>query len=257
MDRATSKVRWSRDEIIVACGVYFTLPFGKMHARNPRIVRVAGFLGRTPSSLAMKLTNLASLDPAHRARGVSGLVGHSHLDEEIWREFQSNWEEMALLSEEKLQGLEVPDIAVAESELPSGDIATETEGTRKIRTMQGFFRKVVFAAYDSRCCITGNPIGDLLVASHILPWSEFPNERLNPRNGLCLAAHFDRAFDRGLISFDNKLRLILSRRLRDHLPNEALEMEFVRRAGQPLLCPDRFAPDSVFMAYHRNRFGFD
>jgi putative restriction endonuclease len=205
----------------------------------------------------MKLTNLASLDPAHRARGVKGLVGRSRLDEEIWREFQSNWEEMALLSEEKLQSLEVPGIAVPESEHPSGDIATETEGTRMIRTMQGFFRKVIFAAYDSRCCVTANPIGDLLVASHILPWSEFPKERLNPKNGLCLAAHFDRAFDRGLISFDDNLRLILSRRLRDYLPNDALETEFVRRAGQPLLCPDRFAPDSAFVAYHRKRFGFD
>lgn len=257
MGRTTSRVPWSRDQIIVACGLYFTLPFGQMHARNPRIIEVAALLGRTASSLAMKLTNLASLDPAHRARGVRGLPGHSRLDEEIWREFQNNWEEMAVLSEEKLQSLEGPDIAVPESEHPSGDIATETLGTRKIRTMQSFFRKVIFAAYDSRCCITGNPIGDLLVASHIMPWSEFPNERLNPRNGLCLAAHFDRAFDRGLISFDGNLRLILSRRLRDHLPNEALETEFARRAGQPLLRPDRFAPDSAFMAYHRNRFGFD
>jgi putative restriction endonuclease len=204
----------------------------------------------------MKLTNLASLDPAHHARGVKGLVGHSRLDEEIWREFQSNWEEMALLSEEKLQSLVVPGIAVPEAASPSGDTATETEGTRMIRTMQGFFRKVILAAYDSRCCVTANPIGDLLVASHILPWSEFPKQRLNPRNGLCLAAHFDRAFDRGLISFDDSLRLIVSRRLREYLPNEALETEFVRRAGQPLLCPDRFAPDSAFMAHHRNRFGF-
>ena len=215
MDRTTSKVPWSRDDVIVACGLYFTLPFGQMHARNPRIVEVAALLGRTASSLAMKLTNLASLDPAHRARGVKGLVGCSRLDEQVWREFQDNWEEMALLSEEKLRGLEAPSIAVPEPKYPSDDIATEAEGTRKIRIMQGFFRKVVFAAYDSRCCITGNPIGDLLVASHILPWSEFPKERLNPRNGLCLAAHFDRAFDRGLISFDGNLRLILSHRLRN------------------------------------------
>jgi len=177
-----------------------------MHARNPRIVEVAGFLGRTPSSVAMKLTNLASLDPAHRARGVKGLGGHSRLDEEIWYEFQSNWEKMALLSEEKLQSLEILDSVVPDSEYPPANIATETEGTRKIRTMQSFFRKVVLAAYDVKCCITENPIGDLLVASHILPWSKFPNERLNPRNGLCLAAHFDRAFDRGLISFDDSLR---------------------------------------------------
>jgi len=201
----------------------------------------------------MKLTNLASLDPQHRARGVKGLAGHSRLDEEIWYEFQDNWEKMALLSEQKLHGLEIVGGDVPDSEYPLANLVTETEGTRKIRTMQSFFRKVVLAAYDLRCCITGNPIGDLLVASHILPWSTFPNERLNPRNGLCLAAHFDRAFDRGLISFDDSLRLIVSRKLKSHLPNDALETEFVRREGLPLLCPDRFRPDSEFMAHHRNR----
>src|SRR6266700_2143968 len=127
MDQVRSKVPWSRDEVIVACGLYFTLPFGRMHARNPRIAEVAGLLGRTPSSLAMKLTNLASLDPEHHARGVKGLAGHSRLDEEIWREFQDNWDAMALLSEEKLQGLEARDIVVRESERPSGDNSTETE----------------------------------------------------------------------------------------------------------------------------------
>ena len=130
MDRATSKVPWSRDDVIVACGLYFTLPFGQMHARNPRIVEVAALLGRTASSLAMKLTNLASLDPAHRARGVKGLVGCSRLDEQVWREVQDNWEEMALLSEEKLRGLEAPSIAVPEPKYPSDDVATEIEGTQ-------------------------------------------------------------------------------------------------------------------------------
>jgi putative restriction endonuclease len=213
------------------------------------IVEVAKLLGRTPGSLAMKLTNFASLDPAHRERGVRGLAGHSRLDGEIWNEFQNHWEEMALLSEEKLHGLEPHDAG-------SDDVVTEVESTRMARTKQAFFRKVVFAAYDSTCSITKNPIPELLVASHILPWSEFPKERLNPRNGICLAAHFDRAFDRGLISFDRDLRLVLGRRLQEHLPNEALEAEFVRRAGQPLLCPDRFAPDPGFLAQHRRRFGF-
>ena len=119
--------------------------------------------------------------------------------------------------------------------------------------MQSFFRKAVLAAYNSTCCITGNPVSELLVASHILPWSEFPQHRLNPRNGLCLAAHFDRAFDRFLITFDGELRLVLGSTLKRHLPNEALEAEFVRREGWPLRCPERFSPDFEFLAIHRIR----
>jgi putative restriction endonuclease len=96
-----------------------------------------------------------------------------------------------------------------------------------VRTMQGVFRKVVLAAYNSRCCITGNPVDELLVASHILPWSDFPEHRLNPQNGLCLAAHSDRAFDRCLITFDGEMRLVLSPILKRYLPNPAIESEFV------------------------------
>jgi putative restriction endonuclease len=250
-----ARVPWSYDELVIACGLYFTLPFGQMHARNPKIAEVARLLGRTPSSLAMKLVNFASLDPEQRARGIKGLAGHSRTDEQVWNEFKSDWN--SLLGETKLQTLQVMAPPQAGPEADYSDfreeIQTESERTVKVRTMQGFFRKVVLAAYGSRCCITGNPAEDLLVASHILPWVDFPKERLNPRNGLCLAAHFDRAFDRGLISFDDDTRLTLSPALKRYLPNQAIESEFMRREGQPLVCPERFFPQPDFFAYHRSR----
>jgi predicted restriction endonuclease len=164
---------------------------------------------------------------------------------------------MALLSEARLQSLQAGrpwrTAAVADLRYSSDSVSTEDERIVKIRTVQGFFRKVVLSAYGSRCCVTGNPVEDLLVASHIMPWSDFPAQRLNPRNGLCLAAHFDRAFDRGLISFDDGMRLTLSPALRSYLPNHAIESEFARREGQPLTCPERFLPDADFLAYHRSR----
>jgi len=67
-----------------------------------------------------------------------------------------------------------------------------------------------------------------------------------------LAAHFDKAFDRGLITFDERLRLVLSPALRRHLPNRALETEFVQREGQALVGPERFGPDREFVRYHRD-----
>ena len=255
MNRARP-VPWSHDELAVACGLYFTLPFGQMHARNPRIVEVAGLLGRTPSSLAMKLVNFASLDPEQRARGIRGLAGHSRADEQVWMEFSNNWDQMTLLSEARLATLQTGRTqAEAEADLGYSDESVPTEATRtvKVRTMQSFFRKVVLAAYGSRCCVTGNPVEDLLVASHVMPWVDFPAERLNPRNGLCLAAHFDRAFDRGLITFDGHVRLVLSPALKRYLPNEAIELEFLHRESQPLVFPERFSPHLDFLAYHRTR----
>ncbi len=260
MNPQTARVPWSRDDLVIACGLYFTLPFGQMHSRNPKIIELAKLIGRTPSSLAMKLVNFASMDPAHHARGIKGLSGHSRTDEQVWIEFREDWDKMTVLSEMRLQSLEAAKERAAlkdsgrEAEYVPRDVPTETEATVRVRTMQSFFRKMVLAAYDYRCCLTGNPVEDLLVASHILPWNNFPQQRLNPKNGLCLAAHFDKAFDRHLITFDSEMRLVLSPVLKRHLPNPALESEFVRREGQRLTCPGRFAftPDADFLAYHRD-----
>ena len=186
------------------------------------------------------------------------MAGHSRSDEQVWNEFHDNWDKMTVLSETKLQNLEArhaPAVPVSDADLEyaAREVPTETTATVRVRTMQSFFRKVVLAAYNSRCCITGNPVEDLLVASHILPWSDFPQQRLNPRNGLCLAAHFDRAFDRRLVAFDCEMRLVLSPVLRRYLPNPAIESEFVHREGQRLICPDRFPPEAKFLAYHHDQ----
>ena len=256
-----TRVPWSRDNLLIVCGQYFTLPFGQMHSRNPRVIELARLLGRTPSSVAMKLVNLASLDPAHQARGIKGLANHTRADELIWEEFQTNWDQMSLASEIKLEELEEPNAhqpnqaSVDENDLSPEvvvDSITEVERVVMVRTVQKVFRKVVLAAYNATCCVTGTPVPELLIASHILPWSDFPKERLNPRNGLCLTTHFDRAFDLGLITFDEQMRLVLSPALRSYLPNEALESEFVRREGRTLALPDRFEPAPQFIAYHRS-----
>jgi putative restriction endonuclease len=257
--RAASRGKpWLRDELIVVCNLYFSLPFGKMHARNPAVITMAKALDRTPGSVAMKLVNFASLDPAHHARGISGLTGISRADKEVWGEFQANWSTMANESEERLTKLLPVRTAQPEKQrramlpiMPPPEWPTEATATVRVRRAQSFFRKVVLAAYEWRCCITGNPVPELLIASHILPWSEFPKERVNPCNGLCLAAHFDRAFDQGLISFGEDAKLMLSSQLLAHLPDKAIEREFISLEGTQLRTPERFPPEGAFLDYHR------
>jgi len=248
---------WTREELMLACNLYFTLPFGQMHSRNQSVVSLARALGRTPGSVAMKLVNFASLDPVHRARGISGLTRAAKADREVWQEFQASWDRMASETERRMRKI-LPDQqyavakrAYASEWKPIAKHATETIASVRVRTMQSFFRRAVLSAYTERCCISGNTVPELLVASHILPWADFPEERLNPRNGLCLAVHFDRAFDQGLISFADNLTLLISPRLRSFLPNNALESEFVAREGTPLRMPERFPPDPKFLEHHR------
>lgn len=258
---------WTQAELMIAMNLYCKLPFGQLDHRNPLIIDVAQKLGRTPSSLSMKLCNLASLDPRQQARGIKGLGSSSKGDKEIWNLFNSDWERYGVESEESLQALlAVPtDIEPAISSLtkksqkqstvkmpvytPCGP--TETESTIKVRIGQRFFRQSVLASYNSRCCITGNPIPELLVASHILPWGSHSEHRLNPKNGLCLAQTQDAAFDKGLITFDEDFRLVLGPYLRKHLMNEALERNFFVYEGKTIQMPDKFMPEAAFMQKHR------
>jgi len=91
----------------------------------------------------------------------------------------------------------------------------------------------------------------LLIASHIVPWSKDKNNRLNPRNGLCLSALHDKAFDRGLIALDNDFRVILSKDLERR--NEPFVRQFFHPlAGRSITLPERFIPDKTFLARHRD-----
>jgi hypothetical protein len=258
---------WTHDELMLAMNLYCKLPFGQLRHGNPLIIEVAQKLGRTPSSLSMKLCNLASLDPYHQSRGIKGLSGASRADREIWEEFTSDWEQLGVASEEKLQLLlgQPEEVKLASSfikiriarqptiKLPSAEPSgpTETAVTTKARLGQRFFRQSVLASYNSRCCITGNPIPELLVASHILPWSKYPEHRLNPQNGLCLAHTQDAAFDKGLITFDENYRLVFSRYLQEFMPNEALVRNFLAYEGKQIEMPDKFLPGADFMLKHR------
>lgn len=253
--------KWTHDELLVALNLYHKLTFGQLHHRNPAIVALAAKLGRTAGSVAMKLSNLASFDPALKLRGIKGLAGASALDRSVWNEFHADLDEAVPASEEALRALFH---AAPESDLdvlptegirvrkrpPAG--ATETFANVKLRRGQDYFRDAVLNNFGGRCGVTGLAIRELLIASHILPWGTHPAERLNVRNGICLSRLHDAAFDRGLITFDEALRLVLSARLQEALPQRTVAENFGAYVGQPLHIPnDATLPDAEFLAEHR------
>jgi len=83
----------------------------------------------------------------------------------------------------------------------------------KARRGQGIYRKNV-SDIETACRVTGTSDPNFLIASHIKPWAKSENaERLDGNNGLLLAPHIDRLFDRGYISFEDDGGLILSKQL--------------------------------------------
>ena len=91
----------------------------------------------------------------------------------------------------------------------------------------------------------------LLIASHIVPWAAHPDLRLDPRNGLCLCALHDKAFDRGFVSVGADFCIMIAERICDEEPRNVVEPRFVALRGQPLRLPEKFRPSPVHIELHR------
>jgi putative restriction endonuclease len=246
---------WTREELILAINLYCKIPFGRMHHGNPLIIEFANLIGRTPSSVTFKLGNLASFDPSLKKRGIKGASNASKLDKEIWDEFYQNWDKALIQSEILLAKKNKSTIEknnhIDINDLPKDGI--EKERLIKIRVNQSIFRNIVLATYNSRCCITGNENTELLIASHIVPWSIDDKNRLNPMNGLCLNALHDRAFDCGLITISSKdYKLIISPRLKKNNITQTIENNFIAFENKQIILPDKFLPSREFLDYHYN-----
>ena len=260
--RVIKRKDWTRDELLVLMNVYEKLPFGQFDAGQPVIRDIAAKMDRTPGSIAMKLGNLASLDPVIRARGRKGLPGASELDRQVWAEFHDDRLILAPKSEDLFRSLFrageqeeldlVKGVGVRIRQSRSEGFETESMAEVLVRRGQQFFRQVILNTFAGECCITGIRVRDLLIASHILPWKGFPNQRLSPDNGLCLSRIHDGAFDKGLITFDENLKLVLSRDLKAHLSNSALHHNFKVYEGQKMNVPaGMLGPNQTALEYHR------
>jgi putative restriction endonuclease len=254
----SSKGNWTSEQLKLAFNFYCQTPFGKLHSKNPKIIELAKLIGRTPSALAMKLVNFASLDPSITGTGRKGLSGASALDQKIWDEFHADWERLAVECEQLRQDLlrehGLKDDAPHDKDINIA-LADFTGETRQAlvqqRIKQNFFRRAVLSSYRGRCCISGVSDSRLLVASHIVPWSLDKTNRLNPSNGLCLSAIHDKAFDNHLFTLRDDWCIVLSRRLKA-TKDTFLRDVFWSVEGKQIELPERFAPEHSFIAKHRH-----
>ncbi len=132
------------------------------------------------------------------------------------------------------------------------DVASES----KRRKGQDYFRRMILLNYGGRCALTGIDVPQLLLASHIIPWSDktHKQERLNPCNGICLSALYDKAFDQGLITISpDDYSVILSSALRENETKAYYDKHFGCIDGQKMTMPTEYLPNRDFLAYHRDK----
>ena len=101
--------------------------------------------------------------------------------------------------------------------IAKGISATETEEIVKQRVGQDLYRELLMNYWQNACAVTGCKIAEALRASHAKPWKDCltAEERLNVYNGFLLTANLDALFDKGLISFKNDGRMMISSHLND------------------------------------------
>ena len=138
------------------------------------------------------------------------------------------------------------------------DITKEGEDLLSItkrRKGQDYFRRMILANYGGRCALTGISVPQLLLASHIIPWADksHKKDRLNPCNGICLSALYDKAFDKGLFTISpDDYTIQLSSALREYGTQEYFDKQFGSISGKQITMPIEYKPNSDFLAYHRD-----
>ena len=244
---------WTRDDLLLALNLYGRLPFGRMHRSAPEVIALSSLIGRTPSAVAMRLGNFASLAPALQRRGIRGMQNTGSGVSEIWAEYERSPEALIEESERLLARLQAGRTMPATLEVDPAIVGLEREVTVLQRVNQAYFRRLMLARYGSRCCITGLDEPRLLVAAHIISWAEAPDIRVDPRNGLCLNALYDRAFEVGVLTVDGSYRIHVDERFATGGTLAAREA-IVRLDGEYLRFSGDARPSPELLERHRAKF---
>ena len=245
---------WSREELIVTLALYFQLPFGRLNHGTPEVKALAAIMGRTNNSVAIRLTNFAACDPYIINSGRHGMSAGVKVCQPIWDEFCNTHERLFLEAEiikSKMMKQPIEKVlGISETNL-QGKVR---ESVVKQRVNQNVFRTMILNNYENTCAITGINIPTMLIASHIIPWADDEENRLNPENGICLSPLYDKAFDKGYITISpDDYKICLSSALLEYESKEYFDKHFGNIAGRQITLPIEHIPNRDFLAYHQEK----
>lgn len=123
------------------------------------------------------------------------------------------------------------------------DKETEKTTNSKTRIYQDVLRKIILNNYQNKCALCSIDKSDLLICSHIVPWSIDSKNRLNPQNAICLCALHDKLFDKGYFSLNDNYEIIYSTKADVNIKEMFKNLSFKKP-----ICDH---PDVNFIKYHR------
>lgn len=127
------------------------------------------------------------------------------------------------------------------------DLGWDTYLSRKVRIGHSKYAELIRKKWKGICCITGCELEPILIASHIKPWAKCTSkEKVDPENGLLLSPNYDALFDRNLISFDTKGRIIISKKI---------SINCISKIGISTTAKIKLNENQLkYMEYHRGKF---
>ena len=115
------------------------------------------------------------------------------------------------------------------------------------------FRTKVLNNFGRQCCLSDTIEENLLIASHIIPWAERIQTRLDPSNGLCLSYVYDKLFDEGYFSLRDDLRVIVSKQV--STLSQSIQSILAPIEGEKIRKPQVYPIVADYLEYHRmNKF---
>lgn len=246
--------KWTREELILALSVYFQLPFGRLNHTTPEVKELARLIGRSVNSAALRLVNFAACDPYIINSGRTGMSGGIPVCKPIWDEFANDKERLFSEAQQIKANYLNKSVEETLNITPQDLEGKERTVVIKQRVNQSVFRSMILSNYEERCAITGINIPELLVAGHIIPWADSNSQqKLNPENGICLSALYDKAFDKGLITISpDDYTVCLSSALWEYETKDFFDKHFGCISGQQMIMPIEHKPNRDFLAYHRD-----
>jgi len=121
---------------------------------------------------------------------------------------------------------------------------TEISAKTKIRINQSVLRDYILHLYNNECALCDINKPDLLVCSHIKPWSLDIENRLNPSNAICFCVLHDKLFDKGYFSIDSDYRIIFGAKADTQIRELMNGLDFKK--------PSNYLPDTSFLDFHNN-----
>lgn len=237
---------WSREDIIIAYALYCVTPLEKINTSNKVIQQVSEIIPHSVSSIVMRMRNFQHVD----SKASQGLKNVARADRMIYEEFKHDFGALSLEAE-TLTGLAIFDSSPLQGAKPLSSLTNHGRVSRE----RHFFKQAVLAAYDDRCFISGCTLPQMLVASHIKPYSQCRSEadRVSPDNGICLNVFYDKAFDRGLITIVPSMKIYVSPIILNDINDSFTARWLASLDGMTLSQPTRFPPRKEFLEYHNTK----